>query len=112
LNLLNAEYLEHVTRSPTKIGSQIGDVYNLLSGKFFGRIVGLSPHEIVIKMGYTDFPQNHFSTLRFLLEELPGKGCKLTIKQSEIPSSSVKTVEGFWNQFLLEFQSEVDEEEM
>ncbi len=75
-NLVNSDYMENVLRGSCKIGTQIGDVYNLSSGKFNGRIVTLSPHEIVIKLGciYNDRRCLLIHTLNFLKITIPHFG--------------------------------------
>jgi len=109
-NLLN---FSKFTKKRCEFTDQIGEEFHLFNDLVRGKNLKLMKNRIIFqRWRFSDWPEGHWSTVRFLLKELvqrQGKERAITTKllftQEGIPLKCLSNVRKFWEKFWTKFRN-------
>jgi activator of HSP90 ATPase len=97
--LMDAKKHSQLTGSKARITKKVGDKFSIYEGEIEGVNLELVPdRKIVQSWRYSDWPEGHYSTATFLLEESNG-ATKLTFTQTEVPEELYEDVAQGWRDY-------------
>ena len=99
--LMDAEKHSQFTGAEASVSREIGSAFSAYDGALIGTILELVPDtRIVLSWRTSDegWPQDHYSTATFSLEEMDG-GTRLTVVQTGVPEQSFNDINEGWQTF-------------
>jgi activator of HSP90 ATPase len=90
------------TGGGAKISRRVGGRFVIYDGEIEGKNLELVPDQkIVQSWRYSDWPEGHYSTVSFSLEEIE-KGSRLVFLQTGVPDDKYEDIKQGWKDFYWE----------
>jgi activator of HSP90 ATPase len=91
----HAEFTEGVARISRKEGGR----FSISDGEIEGKNLELVPDKKIVQTWrYSDWPEGHFSTVSFSLEEVE-KGTRLVFLQTDVPDDKYEDIKQGWKDY-------------
>ncbi len=89
--LMDAKKHAEFTGGEAKISRKVGGKFTIYDGEIEGENLELVPDKKIVQTWrYSDWPEGHYSTATFSLEEVDG-GTRLTFTQTDVPMINMRT---------------------
>jgi activator of HSP90 ATPase len=100
--LMDQQKHSEFTGAPAKISSEIGGEFSIMDGGLSGKTLDLiADKKIVQAWRAADWPEGHYSTAIFLMEESDGQ-TKLSFVQAGVPSDMFDSINDGWRTYYWE----------
>lgn len=97
--LMDAKKHSEFTGEEAKISRKVGGKFTIYGGEIDGTNLELVPDKkIVQSWRYSDWPEGHYSTVTFSLEDVE-KGTRLTFTQNGVPDDKYEDVKQGWKDY-------------
>jgi len=97
--LMDSKKHSEFTGSQARISRKVGAKFTVYGGEIEGVNLELVPDEkIVQSWRYSDWPQNHYSKVTFLLKQIQG-GTRLIFTQTGIPNEHYDEIAQGWRDY-------------
>lgn len=97
--LMDAKKHAAFTDGEAKISRKVGGKFTIYGGDIEGTNLELVPDKkIVQSWRYSDWPEGHYSTAIFALEEVE-KGTRLTFTQTDVPEDKYEDIKQGWKEY-------------
>ena len=105
--LMDSEKHSEFTGAPANISREVGGKISVYDGEIDGENLELVPDErIVQSWRYNDWPEGHYSRVKFSLSEVPD-GTRLAFTQTGIPEELYKDIRQGWIDYYWEPMKEL-----
>lgn len=97
--LMDAKKHAELTGGEAKISRKVSGKFIIYGGEIEGKNLELVPDKKIIQSWrYSDWPEGHYSTATFLLDETD-KGTRLTFTQTGVPDDKYEDIKQGWNDY-------------
>jgi activator of HSP90 ATPase len=97
--LMDEQKHGELTGGEAKVSRKTGGKFTIYGGEIAGKNLELVPDKkIVQSWRYSDWPEGHYSTVTFSLEEIEN-GTRLTFTQSDVPDDKYEDIKQGWKDY-------------
>lgn len=97
--LMDAKKHSEFTGGDAQISRKVGGKFTIYDGEIEGENLELVPDKKIVQTWrYSDWPQGHYSTATFSLEEADG-GTRLTFTQKDVPDDKYEEIKQGWKDY-------------
>lgn len=101
--LMDSQKHTEFTGAPAEISREEGGEFSAYGGYVKGKNVQLIPDKkIVQKWRDTNWPEGHYSTVTFELNELEGRKTELILTQTDVPAEHEDAISRGWHEHYWE----------
>jgi activator of HSP90 ATPase len=99
---MDSEKHSKITGSDAKISRKIGERFSVYNGDIEGvNLELITDKKIVQSWRYSNWPEDHYSTVTFSLKEIPD-GTRLTFTQTGVPEEFYEDIRQGWRDYYWE----------
>jgi len=100
--IMDSKKHSELTGSTAQIGKKVGARFSIYDGDIEGVNLGLVPDQKIIQSWrYSNWPEEHYSEVTFLLEEIKG-ATRLTFTQTGVPEEHYDDIAQGWHDYYWE----------
>jgi activator of HSP90 ATPase len=97
--LMDAKKHSALTGGAARISRKVGGKFTIYSGEIEGSNLELMPDKKIVQTWrYSDWPEGHYSTATFALEEVE-KGTRLKFTQTDVPDDKYEDIKQGWKDY-------------